>query len=363
MSLSIQHSDLNGLRLIKESGSTIILPGGCGYTVNELLKQDGIEADVIRNGSEMIAPLDIPHHLVQAHKAFLNGGVDITLTDTFCAGVGRQNGDAEKVARFVRAAKAAAQIARSETGKTSLIGLSLTTSGDTHNPIKTPENTQLASDHAQNLRLLWPDIGRNADFIQVETLPTAREAEIIAELCAERHIPHTINFVASNNGDILDGTDIESAAISIRENNPYVLGIGVNCCSVEGAYKAVERLSALFNDRSDDFDGKQIIAYPNAFKHSEQENAALAEEAHACGHDHEPATLCPEEGAEIVLQLEQKGATMIGLCCGAGPDNTEAYAGALARHWAPNAHDALPHTVAKTGGAFRFDAAPHILET
>lgn len=333
MGLSIRKSNINGLRLVKDGGGPIILPGGLGYTVNELLKAQGIDADVVRAGSEFIAPIHAAPTLVRGHEAFLRAGTDVLFTDTFCAGVGRQSGDAHLVDRFIHAGKAAANIAISKSGRLPVVGLSLTTSGDTHDPRSTPDNTILDADHRQNISLLVPPNNRVGNFIQAETLPTGREGEIVSRICAERGIAHNVCFVADDDGNILDGTEIEQAALAIAENNPYFLGIGVNCCSIEGAEKVVARLHALFNERAYLFDGKHIIAYPNAFLKSEAENADL--QASCCGDDHHdqaehvPETLSPEQGAEVALSLRDNGATMIGLCCGADPKNTKAYAEAL----------------------------------
>lgn len=292
----------------KEQGTPIFLSAGLGSLIEELRPD---RESPIHKGSSFIAPLHAPETVLTAHKLYIDAGVDIITTDTFCGSYHRQGGNTELTEKFVAAACDIAEAARANLDNAPLIAVSLTSLEDCYSPDATPDADTLIIEHKRNLELLE----NHGDFTLAETIPTLREATIIA-YHARR--PFIVSFTVGEDGNLLDGNSVEAAVKTILEPNALCLGLGVNCCSLEGAKKAVSQLAEIFA-QNENLQGKQIIAYPNGFKKSRDENV------HSCGHHHAPEKLSEVELAGELWDLAARGATAVGGCCGAGPSHTQAY--------------------------------------
>ena len=309
-----------GAFLTKETGP-IFLSGGFGSEVDKIATERGIASGSLQKGSSFIAPIDAPEIVKEVHEAYAKAGADILTADTFCANLSRAG---QKIIANSHA-QAAAAIAR-EVSQHNLtipiVGLSLTASGDCYTPDETPSLEELHRDHSFDA---W-NFRAKGDLVISETLPTLREAQVIAKCANIYKTPFITSVVVDDKGDILDGNPVETLISTVLKPNSFCLGIGVNCCSIEGANKAVHRLAVYFN-ADKDLKGKHIIAYPNAFKLSREENEAQKRILEGGGTpccDHNTA-LTPDEGAEAVRELIRLGASVVGLCCGSTPEHTRAY--------------------------------------
>lgn len=300
------------LRPKEQNNTPIFLSAGLGSLIEELRPD---RESPIHKGSSFIAPLHAPDTVLTAHKLYIEAGADIITTDTFCASYYRQGGNAELTEKFVTAACDIAESARSGLDNAPLIAVSLTSLEDCYSPEATPDIDTLVTEHKRNLALLE----NHGDFTLAETIPTLHEAAIIA-YHARR--PFIVSFTVGEDGNLLDGNNVNDVVTTILEPNALCLGIGVNCCSLEGAKKAVSQLAEIFA-QNDHLHGKQIIAYPNGFKKSRAENNE--ENSHSCGHHHAPEKLSEIELAGELWDLAARGATAVGGCCGAGPSHTKAY--------------------------------------
>ncbi len=295
----------------------VFLSGGFGETVNKTMKDKGVKKeDSLQKGSSFIAPLQVPNIVQQIHGLYAAAGADILTADTYCASVSRQKGDIALVKKFIGAAAGLAREASIQSGLNPLVALSLTASGDSHMPEDTPDSQTLIREHKQNIALLKG----HGDLIIAETLPTLREGAVIADLLQNSKTPFFMSFTLNAQGQVLDGSEMSAVVKTILQPHTYCLGVGVNCCSVSGAQEAVSALGKIFA-QSVTLSGKHIVAYPNGFAKSLEENNAAAEKGHTHGEAFTPAHL-----AGVLRDMLNRGATAIGGCCGSEPEHTNEYA-------------------------------------
>ena len=151
------------------------------------------------------------------------------------------------------------------------------------------------------------------DVLAFETIPSAREAEAIAELLDEREGPPAwISFSirdepagATAGVRISEGVALDEAIAPLRRH-PRVLALGVNCLAPARVLPALERLASVAPDLP-------LIAYPN----SGEGWAARAWTGSAT----EPAHF-----AALARSWVEAGARIIGGCCRTGPAHIAALA-------------------------------------
>ncbi len=312
MSLTIEFAS-NQAYLKKPSSDVIFLSSGLGALLEEMIPQS---ESPIHKGSNFITALHAPDSLQKAHELYLNAGADIITTDTFCGSYYRQAGNIELTNQFVEAAVKVAQISQTSVSHKTLMAISLTSLEDCYDPEATPALSILKKEHQNNLTLLE----QYGDFTLAETLPTLREAQVIAEYTTR---PFAVSFVVSENGQVLDGSSMRDVVETVLEPYGLCLGIGVNCCTLEGAEAAVKALKEVY-EKKPHLVGKHIIAYPNGFVSSQKENSQ-------CSHNHSPTKLSPKTLSTALERLVSLGATTTGGCCGAGPEHTQAYVQNISR--------------------------------
>jgi S-methylmethionine-dependent homocysteine/selenocysteine methylase len=102
--------------------------------------------------------------------------------------------------------------------------------------------------------------------------------------------------------------------------SPYRVGIGTNCCEIEGSKQSTSRLAKIFNDNAP-LIKQHIVAYPNGFAHSRTEFAELKK----INPDLKPQPLPHADFAKAAQDLRDLGATIVGGCCGAGIGHVQTY--------------------------------------
>jgi len=310
----------NGAFLTTQANATF-LSGGFGSEINKLIaEQDPDAADCIQKGSGFRAPLHARPFVEQVHAAYASAGADILTADSFNASMGRADNNIKIVQDHASAAADIATRVSNNHPQKPLVAMSLTSSGDCYAPEDTPDDKTLIEEHTANIQTL----SKLGDFVIAETLPTLREAQIIAQIANEQKVPFIIANVVDEDGVVLDGSSMEDLIETILKPNSYCMAVGANCGdSIEGVKKAVSKLSSHFNQTSG-LDGKQIIAYPNSFEVSLADNKRFIEEE-GKPHPKFGQAVTPQEGREVIKNLFQRGAGIIGLCCGSTPEHTEHY--------------------------------------
>lgn len=297
--------DSYGAYLERRIDRPVFLSGGFGSEVEKYLPEG--QSGIVK-GSKIIAPLHVPDVVQKVHTLYANAGADILTADSFNASISRQGGNVGLVKEFAIAAEALAKKAAIESKLSPLVAMSLTSSGDCYDPYVTPGDDVLISEHAENINIL-KDCG---NLIFAETIPTIREALIISDLAQEAKKPFAVIFSADDEGKIRDGCTMEDAVEAILSTHSYCVGLGVNCCSIQGAKAAVSDLKEAFAAHQN-LENKHILAYPNGGKGDL-----------CCSKDAD--NFSPKEFTRELQALVDTGATIIGGCCGTTPAHTQEYA-------------------------------------
>jgi S-methylmethionine-dependent homocysteine/selenocysteine methylase len=156
------------------------------------------------------------------------------------------------------------------------------------------------------------------DVWLAETLSTLGEAELVGEMLDGDDRPLWLSFTLKDEGSAMlrSGESIEAAVAVAQTLGAQALLF--NCSAPEVMDDAVQRAKAALGSEA-----ISIGVYANGFAHSEEEVDANA------GLRHIRADLDPPRYLDWAKKWVASGATMIGGCCGIGPDHI----GALADHF------------------------------
>ena len=170
----------------------------------------------------------------------------------------------------------------------------------------TPE---LRTFHARRLEVLAdPDAG--ADLLAVETIPSIQEAAALADALAQHpRMPAWVSFSCRDGGHLSDGTPFAEAIHTVSVV-PNVVAVGVNCT----APAHIESLVSLAAAQTD----KRVLAYPNRGAAYDP----VAKRWEGAGRE----DLGPMAGTWV-----RAGASIVGGCCGTGPEDIRAIAAAVSR--------------------------------
>ncbi len=160
--------------------------------------------------------------------------------------------------------------------------------------------------HEERLRLLDAS---DADLFACETIPSGREAAILAELLNAVSKPAWVSFSCCDESHLADGTPIKTAAGYYRDH-ANVLALGVNCVPPEIVLPLIRELR-----RS--APGKSIVVYPNSGEVYRSEDNSW--------HGTSTPMQCEQAAAEWIAA----GAHLVGGCCRIGPEQIAAMSQSL----------------------------------
>jgi S-methylmethionine-dependent homocysteine/selenocysteine methylase len=157
-----------------------------------------------------------------------------------------------------------------------------------------------------------------ADVWLAETLSSLGEAELVGEMLAADSRPLWLSFTLNDEGSarLRSGESIEAAVALAQKLGAAALLF--NCSAPEVMEDAVARARAAMGT-----DAIEIGVYANGFAHSDTEvpaNGGLLDIR---------ADLDPPRYLEWARKWVAAGATMVGGCCGIGPQHIQALAGGL----------------------------------
>lgn len=154
-------------------------------------------------------------------------------------------------------------------------------------------------------------LGPGPDLLAWETIPNVLEAEAIAELQERFDGPDAwVSFQCRDGSRIADGTPIEEAVARVAAA-PGVRAVGCNCTAPEHVLEVIGRCRQAAPELA-------VVVYPNDGRVWDGPARAWATGGTGRFPD------------EAVRAWRDAGATLIGGCCGVGPDGVAAIAAALA---------------------------------
>ena len=274
-----------------------------------LLLSGGLGTELLRRGHATPLPLwstavllEQPDAIRRLHADYVRAGAGLVTANTFRtarASVAPHGLTARALTRqAVELARAGARDAVPEGSV--LVAGSLGPVADCYRPDLVPDEPTLRAEHGLHVGSL---VAARADLVLVETMNTIREA--VAALGAARAglLPAMISFVVDAEAQLLSG---ESLADAIGAVEPYApLAILVNCCAPSHATAALDTLAARTTG--------PFGAYGNGAGQPDDEQGWRFEGGHA-------------DGAYITEARRwlAQGASVIGGCCGTGPETIQA---------------------------------------
>ncbi|MGD9705435.1 MAG: homocysteine S-methyltransferase [Acidimicrobiia bacterium] len=259
---------------------------------------------------------DEPEAIVEAHLAYLRAGARIIITSSYQASIDGfvRHGHTRREAReLIRRTTELAVEARRRHGDPSvLIAASVgpygavLADGSEYSGEYGLLRDELSAFHRERLAVL---VGTGPDLLACETIPSAFEAGVLVDALAAWPDASTwMTFTCRDDAMTASGDRIE-AAVAVAVSSPQVVAVGVNCTAPQHVEGLLQRIVCVTD--------RPFVVYPNS------------------GQTWEPARN-RWVGAPIDItaggQVERwraLGATLIGGCCGVGPEAIAALAGTV----------------------------------
>lgn len=288
-----------------------------------LILDGALATELERRGADLKDPLwsakcliERPDLIRAVHLDYFNAGADVATTATYQATFeafarrGIEGARAEQLMRDAVALAAAARedfwaVAENRAGRQRpLVAASIgpfgamLADGSEYRGHYGVDDAALAEFHRPRLRVL-ADAG--ADLLACETIPSLREALVLAHLLREFPNTHAwISFSCKDGARTCEGDPIGECAAALGRFS-QIAALGVNCTPPQFAAPLLRRMHAETD--------KPLVAYPNSGEvyeaSSRQWNGA-------------PAAL---DFGEQARRWQAEGARLIGGCCRTGPDD------------------------------------------
>lgn len=244
-----------------------------------------------------------PEALVEAHLAYLRAGAEVVISASYQASVGglvAAGLSRDAAAATLRSTTAVARDAVTRQGSEALVaasvgpyGATLADGSEYHGDYAITDD-DLREFHRQRLELL---IESGPDLLAIETIPSVREANAIADALVDVELPSWFAFVCRDEARTASGDRIEDA-VAAAARIPGLIAVGVNCTD--------PRLIGPLLERAATVTALPLIAYANS---GQTWNATLGRWE---------GTSATDDTA-LVTRWVDAGARLIGGCCGVGP--------------------------------------------
>ena len=256
-----------------------------------------------------LALTEAPDIVKEVHLDFIRAGAEVITTNNYAVvpfHIGQERFDNE-VKDLVNIAVMQAKQAVKESGQKVLIAGCLPPLFGSYRADLFQEN------EAEKLaKPIIESLAPHVDFWLAETQSCLKEVETIHALLPNDHRDFWVSFTLQDELKLeqpllRSGENIQQAAeMIIRLGAKAVL---FNCCQPEVILKAIITIKSLLPD------GIEIGAYANAFP--PQNNEATAND----GLDEVRTDLNPAVYLKFAQEWKEAGATLIGGCCGIGPEH------------------------------------------
>ncbi|MGH2562286.1 MAG: homocysteine S-methyltransferase family protein [Thermomicrobiales bacterium] len=275
-------------------------------TSDDVLLLDGATGtELHRRGVATTLPLwsalgliERPDVVRQIHTDYARAGADVIVANTFRT-TRRTLARAGLAGDVVALNNLAVRLARDGAagGRVGvLVAGSIAPLEDCYSPWLSPPFYQALTEHREQARLLAE---AGVDFLMVETMPLATEAEAALIAARETGLDATVGFVCGDDGRLLSGETLAEAVARVTPHDPAA--ILVNCAPVRVIDAALEELRTLT--------ALPIGGYAN-LGIADPEMGWAPDEA-----------VSGDQYANMVAPWLRHGARVIGGCCGTTPEH------------------------------------------
>jgi len=234
------------------------------------------------------ALIDTPEEVAAVHRDHARAGAQVHTTATFRTRA-RCLAPTAWVSRWQELARRAVELAREAIGPHARLAGSLAPLEDCYHPERTPDDGALAREHEALARCL-ADAG--CDLLLVETMPTARELLAATRAARATGLPVWAAVTLGPGGDFFEPGALREAQAAVAEAGASAFG--VNCTPPDACTRALEALGPP--------SGIERIVYAND----------LFDDA---------VSWTPVRYAEEAALWVERGATILGTCCGTTLDH------------------------------------------
>ena len=260
--------------------------------------------------------LSQPELVREIHAEYLQAGAEVIETNTFGANAFRleMHGLKDKVREInlagVRLARECVNQIREKQASEAFVAAAIGPLGVRLEPLGKVGLDEARAAFAEQIRALvegGPGVG--ADLLVIETMTSLAEAEqaILAARSVAPKVPVVVMMTVDEEGNCLDGTSAETAAVKLTEWGADALGC--NCSAGPATVLSViERMRPVTS--------KPLAAMPNAGIPRAVEGRTIY-------------LTSPEYMASFTRKLVKAGASIVGGCCGTTPSYTRAMKSSL----------------------------------
>lgn len=249
---------------------------------------------------------DAPDEIVAAHRAYFDAGADVAITASYHAsfpGFADAGIDEQEAARLFARSVELARRAQPDDRQTFVAGSVGLYGVVWANGTEYTGDYRRASDHEiaeEQRRRIGALVDAGPDLLAIETIPSGREAAILGELLSEFDTEAWVTFCCRDDHHLSDGTPVSDAVKAVTRTNRLTC-VGLNCTPPQH----VESLLADIRGATD----LPIVAYPNWGRVWDGEAYEWLE-----------GTGVVEFSPDVLERWHAAGASVIGGCCGIGPD-------------------------------------------
>jgi S-methylmethionine-dependent homocysteine/selenocysteine methylase len=262
------------------------------------------------------ALIDAPELVERIHREYIDAGADIITVNSFRTGrraVVRCGMDVQDARRLTMESVGRAHEARRDSGRRSvLVAGSDAPVEDSYRPGDVPSQGELDAEHEEHISWL---VEAGCDLVLIETMNTLREATSAAGAACRVGAPWMISLVTDQTGGkVLSGESLHDAARIVGSYQP--LAVLVNCASPRALDASMRILADV---RATEGMAWEFGGYPNG-----------GEPDPILGyHAVEPVGI--EDFVAAAATALERGARVIGSCCGTTPAHTAALRTAMDR--------------------------------
>jgi 5-methyltetrahydrofolate--homocysteine methyltransferase len=253
--------------------------------------------------------VDEPDRVRKVHRDFIEAGAQIILTNTFvCNRLSLKLYDlADRAVELTRAAARAARAEADAADAPVVVGGSIGPTGDILEPLGTLSHDEACETFEQQAKVL---AGGGIDAFWIETMSDPEEVRAAVEGCrrADPDLPIVMTMSFERGGRTLMGVTPAQAMEALKRFG--AVAVGGNCGS------SLDEIEVVIDEMHIADPGAVLVAKANAgLPHTEGDVTAY------------DAT--PEDMATYAKAVYERGARIIGACCGSTPAHIRAIAQAL----------------------------------
>ena len=246
-----------------------------------------------------------PDIVKKVHKSFISAGAEVITANTYAVTqyhLKNANKSDDQLKLLDLAYKQAHQ-ARDETNSSVRIAASLPPLSESYRADLVQDDELLEKEYTL---LIDQAIKHQADILLGETLSQAKEARIIAKIAKETDIPLWISFTVNETGNLRSGENLRDVATEL-----LYLGVEallVNCSTMQNINSSID----IYQKLGQEFNF-QYGAYGNRYNEIKKDYK-LALKSTAINEE-----ISPAQYTDAARSWIEKGASIVGGCCGIGP--------------------------------------------